>query len=229
MRKAARTYLKLALGVTDTSSKKVKKAVEDAVGKGGATADQIAALASDLMAAQSANRDAISKLVRFEVDRALGVVGLATADEVNELTARVRDLERQLREAETRSSTPGVAAGSATLPDASPSPVGPTAKAMAKKAMAKKATAKKATAKKATAKKATANVTDANQTDANQTDANQTAKRIVAADSARRTVSVETLPGGSAEENEAAPSKTAPRKTVARKTVASKTARKAQP
>jgi polyhydroxyalkanoate synthesis regulator phasin len=224
MRKAARTYLKLALGVTDTSSKKVKKAVEDAVGKGGATADQIAALASDLMAAQSANRDAISKLVRFEVDRALGVVGLATADEVNELTARVRDLERQLREAETRSSTPGVAAGSATLPDASPSPVGPTAKAMAKKAMAKKATAKKATAKKATA-----NVTDANQTDANQTDANQTAKRIVAADSARRTVSVETLPGGSAEENEAAPSKTAPRKTVARKTVASKTARKAQP
>ena len=123
MRKAARTYLELALGVTDTSSKKVKKAVEDAVGKGGATADQITALTSDLMAARSANRDAISKLVRFEVDRALGVVGLATADEVNELTARVRDLERQLREAETRSSTPDVAAGSATLPDASPSPV----------------------------------------------------------------------------------------------------------
>ena len=75
MRKAVRTYLETALGVTDTSSKKLKKVVEEAVGKGGATADQIKALTTDLMAARSANREAISKLVRFEVDRALGVVG----------------------------------------------------------------------------------------------------------------------------------------------------------
>ncbi len=46
-----------------------------------------------------ANREALTKLVRFEVDRALGAVGLATADEVAELTRRVHDLERQLREA----------------------------------------------------------------------------------------------------------------------------------
>ena len=105
MRKAVRTYLELAMGVTDTSTKKVRKAVEEAVGKGGATADQIKALTSDLMAARSANREGISKLVRFEVDRALGVVGLATADEVSELTARVRDLERQLRQAETGGDT----------------------------------------------------------------------------------------------------------------------------
>jgi polyhydroxyalkanoate synthesis regulator phasin len=99
MQPAMRNYLELVLGITDASRKKAKKAVKDAVGRGNATVEQIKALTSDLVAANSANRDALANLVRFEVDRALGVVGLATADEVKELTARVRDLERQLREA----------------------------------------------------------------------------------------------------------------------------------
>src|SRR3954467_6998424 len=100
MQEAMRTYLELALGLTETSRKRVRKAVKEAVGRSGATADQVKALTGELLAANSANREALSKLVRFEVDRALGVVGLATADEVGELTQRVRDLERQLREAE---------------------------------------------------------------------------------------------------------------------------------
>ena len=99
MQEAMRTYLELAMGLTDASRKRVKKVVKEAVGRGNATADQVKALTSDLVAANSANREALAKLVRFEVDRALGVVGLATAEEVSELTARVRDLERQLREA----------------------------------------------------------------------------------------------------------------------------------
>jgi polyhydroxyalkanoate synthesis regulator phasin len=108
MQDALRTYLELATGLTEASRKTVQKAVKDVVGRTGATAEQVKALTGDLLAANSANRDALAKLVRFEVDRALGVVGLATADEVSELTARVRDLERQLRAAETRSASPAV-------------------------------------------------------------------------------------------------------------------------
>ena len=80
----------------------MRKAVKDAVGKGNATADQVRAMTTDLVATNSANREALTKLVKFEVDRALGVVGLATAEEVAQLTTRVRDLERALREAEMR-------------------------------------------------------------------------------------------------------------------------------
>ena len=96
---AWRAYLELALGVTEASRKKAHKVAKRLVGKGGATAEQLQALADDLISTSLANREALTKLVRFEVDRALGAVGLATADEVADLTRRVHDLERQLREA----------------------------------------------------------------------------------------------------------------------------------
>lgn len=169
MQEALRTYLELATGLTDASRKKVKKAVKEAVGKGGATAEQIRALTGDLIATNAANRDALSKLVRFEVDRALGVVGLATAEEVAELTARVRDLERQLRAAESRSSTPESApapakkAAERKATDTAPAPAKKAAEpapATAKKAPpARSRVAKKSTATPATttaAKKTTA-------------------------------------------------------------------------
>ena len=149
MQDALRTYLELAMGLTDASRKKVRKAVKEAVGKGNATADQVRTMTADLLATNSANREALSKLVKFEVDRALGVVGLATAEEVAQLTTRVRDLERALREAEMRAAT-------------TPSPAPTTAdkkapaKAAAKKAAEKQTVAKKAPAKKTAAKKTAA-------------------------------------------------------------------------
>ena len=56
-------------------------------------------VADDLIAQSKSNREALTALVKFEVDKGLGRVGLASVDEVNELTARVRSLEAQLREA----------------------------------------------------------------------------------------------------------------------------------
>jgi len=164
MQEAVRTYLELALGLTEASRKRAKKVVDDVVGRGGATVEQARALTGDLITMNSANRRALAKLVRFEVDRTLAKVGLATAEEVNELTARVRDLERQLRLAETRAADPPAAPTPATaatrrptLPEAGARP--PARKAPAKKSVAKKApataVAKKAVAKKAPAAKAT--------------------------------------------------------------------------
>ncbi|MCZ7438292.1 hypothetical protein O7598_17915 [Micromonospora sp. WMMC241] len=153
MQDAWRAYLELAMGLTEAPRKKAQDAVKRAVGQGGATAGQLQALAEELVATGLANREALTKLVRFEVDRALGAVGLATADEVAELTRRVHDLERQLREARTvpapaagSSGAAGVdaaAAGSESRPEpgsrAEPEPGGrPATKAVAKKAIARK-------------------------------------------------------------------------------------------
>ena len=99
MQDAWRAYLELAMGLTEAPRKKAQDAARRLVGTGGATAAQLQALAEELVSTGAANREALTKLVRFEVDRALGAVGLATADEVAELTRRVHELERQLREA----------------------------------------------------------------------------------------------------------------------------------
>ncbi|MET8910177.1 hypothetical protein [Micromonospora sp. NPDC004551] len=110
MQDAWRAYLELAMGLTEAPRKKAQDAVKRVVGQGGATAAQLQSLAEELVSTGMANREALTKLVRFEVDRALGAVGLATADEVAELTRRVHDLERQLREAKT-TGTPETGAG----------------------------------------------------------------------------------------------------------------------
>ncbi|WP_240762753.1 hypothetical protein [Micromonospora sp. HM134] len=179
MQDAWRAYLELALGLTEAPRKRAQDAARRLAGTGGATAVQLQALAEELLATGAANREALTKLVRFEVDRALGAVGLATADEVAELTRRVHELERQLREAkgapgglpvgdEAPDTTVPPTGGAGVESGAGPAPAtaaGTVAKkAVAKKAVAKKAvtpttvatTAPKAVAKKAVAKKAVA-------------------------------------------------------------------------
>ncbi|MDG4809301.1 hypothetical protein O7634_21350 [Micromonospora sp. WMMD1120] len=176
MQDAWRAYLELAMGLTEAPRKKAQDVARRLVGSGGATAAQLQALGEELVSTSAANREALTKLVRFEVDRALGAVGLATADEVAELTRRVRDLERQLREARSADPAGGSSAGPTPQPDStrvappdeglvpssgeSGAPVSaPVAdEAVAKKAVAKKAVAKKAVAKKAVAKRPPATV-----------------------------------------------------------------------
>ncbi|MEU1811736.1 phasin family protein [Micromonospora aurantiaca (nom. illeg.)] len=180
MQDAWRAYLELAMGLTEAPRKKAQDAVVRVVGQGGATAAQLQTLAEELVATGLANRESLTKLVRFEVDRALGAVGLATADEVAELTRRVHDLERQLREARGHlgpgdtpsagASEPAAAAPSgtaaapsgATAPKTEPSEAGqPNTAAPAAETPATtptKAVAKKTVAKKAIAKKPSATV-----------------------------------------------------------------------
>ncbi|MDT0532101.1 hypothetical protein RM555_24185 [Micromonospora sp. DSM 115977] len=176
MQDAWRAYLELAMGLTEAPRKKAQDAVRRVVGSGGATAAQLQTLAEELVSTGAANRESLTKLVRFEVDRALGAVGLATADEVAELTRRVHELERQLRDAKATLGAPppapagpgapvpaGTGASAHPVPAAGPSPAPgaaepavPTSAApapVARPAVAKKALAKKAVAKKAVAKR----------------------------------------------------------------------------
>lgn len=133
-------YAALATGLTEVTRQRATNAVKALVAQGEATAGQVQALADDLVTQSKSNREAVVSLVKYEVDKALGRVGLVSKDEVDGLKSRIKSLETQLRDAGGRTAkAPAKAAAT---------------KAPARKAPAKKATAKKAPAKKATAKKA---------------------------------------------------------------------------
>ncbi len=148
---AVKAYLELAFGLTEASKKKaektVKKVTKELVGKSGSTAAQLQGLAEELLATGAANREAVTRMVRVEMDRALSRVGLATTEEVGALNDRIEALERQLRDAKAgapaEAAQPPVAAKKAPAKDA------PIKGALAKKAVAKKAVAKKVAADKA--------------------------------------------------------------------------------
>ncbi|WP_432975217.1 phasin family protein [Dactylosporangium sp. CA-233914] len=154
---AWRAYLELAYGMTEATTKKATKTVRRLVGKSGATAEQLQTMAEDLLKAGSANRDALTKLVRYELDRALGAVGLATADEVAALTSRVHELEAQLKEATVNAVAPpqehAPPVGAEAITE-TPAPA-PVKRTVAKKAAAPvKKAAPTTPAKKVAAKKA---------------------------------------------------------------------------
>ena len=128
VREALRNYVTLAAGLTDVTRQRAMQAARALAAQGEATRDQVSNLAEDLVTTSRKNREAITTLVRYEVERTLSRVGVATADEVASLTRRLRSLEDALRSAGGRS------------------------KATTKKSTAKKSTAKKAPAKKAASK-----------------------------------------------------------------------------
>ena len=152
VRDALKSYLALAGGVTEVTRQRALEAAKALVSQGEAAAEQVTSLAEDLLSQTRQNREAVVALVGFEVDRALGRVGLATADEVTELTNRVRQLEAQLADASR--STPRVEAVPSAGSSSSPTPGkrGQTSAPAAKKAPAatKAPAAKKAPAKRST-------------------------------------------------------------------------------
>ena len=146
MRDALKSYLALASGVTDLTRQRAVAAARALVSQGEATAEQVTGLAEDLLAQTRQNREAVVALVAFEVDRALGRVGLATADEVGQLTGRIRELEQELR-----ALTVTQGAGSASK--APVTKAAPVEKAPVKKAPVKRAPVKRAPVKAAPVKR----------------------------------------------------------------------------
>lgn len=98
VRDALRGYLGLASGLTEVTVGRATTAAKALVAQGEATAEQVSALADDLVETSRRNREAVATLVRYEVEQALRRLGLAPADEVVNLTDRVRRLEATVRE-----------------------------------------------------------------------------------------------------------------------------------
>ncbi len=98
MRDALRGYLGLASGISEVTLARATAAAKALAAQGEATAEQVSTLAEDLVDTSRRNREALSTLVRYEVEQALRRLGLAPADEVVALTERVRRLEATVRE-----------------------------------------------------------------------------------------------------------------------------------
>ena len=116
MNDALKGYLALANGLTEVTRQRATAAAKALVAQGEAAAGSVQAITDDLLAQSKSNREAVTALVKFEVDKALGRVGLATAEEVSELTARIRQLEKELRDAKK----PGGAKAAPAKPPAKP-------------------------------------------------------------------------------------------------------------
>jgi polyhydroxyalkanoate synthesis regulator phasin len=98
MLEAMRGYLQLAGGVTEMTRQRARGAAKAMLSTSGATREQVQALADELVATSKGNRDALVTLIRFEVDRGLGRLGLAQAEDVAALERRVAAVEAAVRE-----------------------------------------------------------------------------------------------------------------------------------
>jgi polyhydroxyalkanoate synthesis regulator phasin len=75
---------------------------------------QVGRVAEDLMRRTQKNRETMSRLVQREVKRQLGVLGMATRDEVARLQQRVRALEQEVERASKAAAAKATTASTGT-------------------------------------------------------------------------------------------------------------------
>jgi polyhydroxyalkanoate synthesis regulator phasin len=125
-----RSFIQAAGGrLTPAKAQELARSIMRGEGK-----DKVAKTAQDLLEWSNKNRQRISELVGAEVKSQLGSLGVATRDEVEALTKRVRELERAQSGATKRTTSKRTTAKRTTAkrttanPPAS-GPVAPTAPA----------------------------------------------------------------------------------------------------
>jgi polyhydroxyalkanoate synthesis regulator phasin len=167
-----RSYVQLASGLTDVTRERARAAAKSLVAQGEAGMGavlpdgikaQVGALTDDLVATSRANRTLLVNLVRVEVERSVGRLGLVSAAELDmatrrgaRLESRVADLEQQLRQARSGAASSSSARRAATKRSAATNTTSRNASSPAKKTTARKTAAKKSTAKKSTSRKTAA-------------------------------------------------------------------------
>ncbi len=179
---AWRTYLELALGLTERPRKRAKQAIDSLTAQSGASVEQLRSMTEELVQTSLSNRESILRLVRTELERALGAVGLVNAEHLAELRTQVAELQERLSRIEAgtagaqRSAT---STGSAAKKSAAKKPA--PARSTAKKSAVKKSAAKKTTsssaAQKSAAKKAGAKTAAAKKSPAKKSGAGSTGGR----------------------------------------------------
>lgn len=134
-------YLQALASLTDLTRTQAERVAALLAKQGEVQSAQVGRVAEDLMRRTQKNREIMSRLVQREVKRQLGVLGMATRDEVARLQQRVRALEQEVERA-------------SKAPAASPSPAkASTAASRTTRSRASKTTA--TSAKSATAKPST--------------------------------------------------------------------------
>lgn len=136
-----RGYLQLATGLSEVTAAKAKEAAMALVAHGLSfttkapdVVGQVQELADDLMTTSRSNREALTGLIRAEVDRAVGRMGFVREDELAALRRHVQRLEEQVhRLSATQGEAPAAPAAAEPAPSAPSAPTGEPAPVKKKK------------------------------------------------------------------------------------------------
>ncbi len=92
-------YLQALASLSDLTRAQAERVAALLAKQGEVQSAQVGRVAEDLLRRTQKNREIMSRLVQREVKRQLGVLGMATRDEVARLQQRVRALEQELERA----------------------------------------------------------------------------------------------------------------------------------
>jgi polyhydroxyalkanoate synthesis regulator phasin len=104
-------YLQALASLSDLTRAQAERVAGLLAKQGEVQSAQVGRVAEDLMRRTQKNREIMSRLVQREVKRQLGLLGMATRDEVARLQQRVRALEQELERA-TKAAASGSKAAS---------------------------------------------------------------------------------------------------------------------
>jgi polyhydroxyalkanoate synthesis regulator phasin len=112
-------YLQALASLSDLTRAQAERVAGLLAKQGEVQSAQVGRVAEDLMRRTQKNREILTRLVQREVKRQLGVLGMATRDEVARLQQRVRALEQSVERAgQTPPPSPKPAAATTAKPAA---------------------------------------------------------------------------------------------------------------
>ena len=113
-------YLQALASLSDLTRTQAERVAALLAKQGEVQSAQVGRVAEDLMRRTQKNREIMSRLVQREVKRQLGVLGMATRDEVARLQQRVRALEQEVERASKAAASSAAAAKDAAAAAAKP-------------------------------------------------------------------------------------------------------------
>jgi polyhydroxyalkanoate synthesis regulator phasin len=113
-------YLQALASLSDLTRTQAERVAGLLAKQGEVQSAQVGRVAEDLLRRTQKNREIMSRLVQREVKRQLGVLGMATRDEVARLQQRVRALEQEVERASKAAASSAAAAAGAPAAAAKP-------------------------------------------------------------------------------------------------------------
>jgi polyhydroxyalkanoate synthesis regulator phasin len=138
-------YLQALASLSDLTRTQAERVAGLLAKQGEVQSAQVGRVAEDLLRRTQKNREIMSRLVQREVKRQLGVLGMATRDEVSRLQQRVRALEQEL-ERSSRAAPARAASAARSSTRAKPATAKPATRAKAKPSTRTGGTSSKSTA-----------------------------------------------------------------------------------
>jgi polyhydroxyalkanoate synthesis regulator phasin len=99
-------YLQTLASLSDLTRTQAERVAALLAKQGEVQSAQVGRVAEDLMRRTQKNREIMSRLIQREVKRQLGVLGMATRDEVARLQQRVRALEQEVERSSRSAAKP---------------------------------------------------------------------------------------------------------------------------